>query len=48
MGEARPDLHLHVDRARLEALERDCGDTREHGGAPVPAAFDFSEAARRP
>jgi hypothetical protein len=29
-GQARPDLHLHVDGARLNALEGDRGDSREH------------------
>jgi hypothetical protein len=29
MRQPRPDLDLNVDRARLDALERDCGDTRE-------------------
>ena len=29
-GSPGPILDLHIDRARLDALERDCGDTREH------------------
>ena len=29
-GQPRSDLDLHIDRARIDALERDCGDTREH------------------
>ena len=29
-GEPRPDLHLHIDGTRLDALEGDGGDPREH------------------
>ena len=33
------DLHLHVDRARVDALEGDGGDARDHaGGAPLRPA----------
>ena len=36
-GEPRPDLHLHIDGTRLDALKCDCGDPREHVEAPVEA-----------
>ena len=29
-GDARADLHLHVNAARLDALESDRRDSREH------------------
>jgi hypothetical protein len=36
-GQPRSDLDLHVNGARLDALESDRGDTREHGSkTPVP------------
>ena len=34
-GEARPDLDLHVDGARLHAFESDRRDPREHRENPV-------------
>ena len=29
-GEPRPDLHLHIDGTRLDALKGDGGNPREH------------------
>ncbi len=29
-GQARSDLHLHLDRARLQPQERHRGDMRDH------------------
>jgi len=33
-----PDLHLHVDAARLDSFESDRRDTREHAKSPVPGS----------
>ena len=34
--QARRDLHLDVDRARLDALERHRGDALDHASPPNP------------
>ena len=34
--QAGRDLHLHVDGAGLDALERDRRDTLDHGAIPAP------------
>ena len=36
-GKPRPDLHLHIDGTRLDALKGDGGNPREHHKAPVQA-----------
>ena len=44
---ARSDLHLNVDAARLDPLESDRGDPREHRQTPVLDCFYSSEALAR-
>ena len=45
-GEPRPDLDLHVDGARLDALESDRRDPREHRENPRPSSFTLAKAPR--
>jgi hypothetical protein len=45
-GQTRPDLHLHIDAAGLDAFEGDGGDPREHDVPPFEA-FTCSELGRR-
>jgi hypothetical protein len=41
---ARADLHLHIDAARLDPLESDRRDPREHRLTPVPNFVTLAKA----